>query len=220
MVAPRPPGSLASSQTRGAGGSKGGSLRSPDNRGVLRGLGSIVAWGSWAAAPRLPGSLASSGERAGVPTKCPPSRPHYVFTQNFQLYTNSRHHYLSTCHAICHVCVMWRASSETGTAPEPRSSFPPKYRSPTHTYSTKNILLNRPKLYSHQSIPNSLCGGRESAPSFFNKCREDPLQSVKSLIPMPFLTKNVIRKIPSWTLLGIKSFCTNTNTLLSSREIK
>jgi hypothetical protein len=32
------------------------------------------------------------GERAGVPTKCPPSRPHYVFTQNFQSYTNSRHH--------------------------------------------------------------------------------------------------------------------------------
>jgi len=35
VVAPRPPGSLASSQTRGAGGSRGGSLRSPDNRGGL-----------------------------------------------------------------------------------------------------------------------------------------------------------------------------------------
>ena len=45
-------------------------------------------------------------------------------------------------------------------------------------------------------------------------------QSVKSLIFMPFFTKNVIRKITTWTLLGIKSFCTNTNALLNSREIK
>ena len=147
MVAPRPPGSLASSQTRGAGGSKGGSLRSPDNRGVQRGLGSLVAWGSCVATPRLPGSLASSqtreaGSGAGVPTKCPPSRPHYVFTQNFQSYTNSRHHQLSTCRAICPVCVMWREEFEKRTPfllspqislPDPHllhQKYPPKYARP------------------------------------------------------------------------------------------
>jgi hypothetical protein len=175
VVAPRPPGSLASSQTRGAGGSKGGSLRSPDNRGVQRGLGSLVAWGSCVATPRLPGSLASSqtreaGSARGYQRNAPPLGPitfsRKTFSHTQILFTTTYPPVVLSAPYV--LCGAW------DLIPAPRSSFLPKYRSPPTPYSTKNVVKSRPQLYSHESIPNTLCGGRESSPSFFIKRREDP----------------------------------------------